>query len=169
MAAQRKPSEDGGSPNYLSPGVIAETLRLVHAPAMLEKAGDEKISVFWRVFGGTILSIAALAVVTAYQQFTSTLGELRAAQARLNEANASAATKEDLNTRTTPMWASIKDTGAKLPLLEARAGQLEGQLKAAEQDRSRLQDRVEQLAERVARLEGRDAAPGATSQKGPSR
>ena len=39
--------------------------------------GEERISLFWRVFGGTLLSIAALVVITLYQQFNGSLNELR--------------------------------------------------------------------------------------------
>jgi septal ring factor EnvC (AmiA/AmiB activator) len=54
------------------------------------KGDEEKLSVFWRVFGGTILSICALVAVTLYNNTSTTLTELRSAVDRANEARAAA-------------------------------------------------------------------------------
>ena len=81
--------------------LMAETLRNgagrdVAAPPA---KGEEKISVFWRVFGGTILSIVALVVITVYQQFSSSLAELRNDMIRSNEARAELLKKDEFNSR----------------------------------------------------------------------
>jgi hypothetical protein len=57
---------------------------------------DERMSLFWRVFGGTILSVAALVAITLYNNVTSSISELRAEISRLNEAKVEAAKKDDL-------------------------------------------------------------------------
>ena len=41
-----------------------ETLRSTADSKAIERTGEEKISLFWRVFGGTILSIVALVSIT---------------------------------------------------------------------------------------------------------
>ncbi len=75
---------------------VAQTLRAVadaaQAPtdAKPGKKDDEKLSIFWRVFGGTILSIAALVVITLFNNVTSTLAELRSDLNKANEARANA-------------------------------------------------------------------------------
>jgi chromosome segregation ATPase len=74
--------------------VAAETLRsAAAAPATKE---EEKMSIFWRVFGGTILSIVALVSITLFNNIQSSLSELRSEAARTREALAGAAKREDL-------------------------------------------------------------------------
>ena len=60
--------------------LTAETLRgsagyaaRVEQPAKPE----DRLPMFWRVFGGTMLSITALVGITVYQQFTGSLYDLR--------------------------------------------------------------------------------------------
>ena len=55
---------------------------------------------FWRVFGGTILSIFALVAVTLYNNQTNTINELRSEVNRSNEARAELVKKEEFNSRT---------------------------------------------------------------------
>src|SRR5438874_345207 len=57
---------------------VAETLRSVsvckeESPPAKADRGEEKISVFWRVFGGTLLSIGALVVMTAYSGISGSI------------------------------------------------------------------------------------------------
>lgn len=75
--------------------VAAETLRSAAAPAPAAKE-EEKMSIFWRVFGGTILSIVALVSITLFNNIQSSLSELRSEAARTREALAGAAKREDL-------------------------------------------------------------------------
>jgi hypothetical protein len=46
------------------------------AKATVDKS-EERVSLFWRIFGGTLLSIVALAVVTLYQQLAGGLSDVR--------------------------------------------------------------------------------------------
>ena len=54
-----------------------------------EGRNEEKISIFWRVFGGTILSIVALAVITLYNSISSNISDLRNEVNREREARRS--------------------------------------------------------------------------------
>ncbi|MGL4420965.1 MAG: coiled-coil domain-containing protein [Gemmataceae bacterium] len=70
------------------------------APMMPIPSNDEeKMSLFWRVFGGTILSIGALIGVTLYNSMMSSISELRSELNRLNEARAELIKKDEFNTR----------------------------------------------------------------------
>ena len=53
---------------------------------------------FLRVFGGTLLSIAALVCITLYQQFTSTISELRNNLNNLNQSRGDLVKNDDFNT-----------------------------------------------------------------------
>jgi chromosome segregation ATPase len=65
---------------------------------------DERLSLFWRVFGGTILSIAALIAITLYNSQATAITELRAEVSRLNEARAELVKKEEFNSSKQAMW-----------------------------------------------------------------
>jgi hypothetical protein len=65
---------------------------------------DDRVSVFWRVFGGTILSIFALVAVTLYNNLQSNVTELRAELSRSNEARAELVKKEEFNARIQNLW-----------------------------------------------------------------
>src|SRR5262245_31920538 len=69
--------------------LAAETLRSGERPGKPlvkdDKSAEEKISLFWRVFGGTILSICALVIITAYQSLANGIHELRGDVGRLRE------------------------------------------------------------------------------------
>lgn len=120
--------------------------------------GEERLSLFWRVFGGTLLSIAALVVVTLYQQFTSSVNELRNDIVRLNEARGDLVKKDELNSRLTPMWNGLNEAKAAGPgvaLVREKQALQDQQLKQADEERKALQREVQLLRERVARLEAR--------------
>lgn len=78
-----------------------------------KKTDDEKMSLFWRVFGGTILSICALVAVTLFNNLNSTIGELRAEINKANEARALAVAemvrKEEFQSRMTSSWDRVQN------------------------------------------------------------
>jgi hypothetical protein len=141
--------------------VNAETLRnsAGYIPSMAQpQKSEEKLPLFWRVFGGTMLSIAALVCITVYQQFNTGLYDLRKEINAQHEARADLIKKDELNTRLTPMWAAIKDAQAsnsELAALKERCSQLQEQLKAADSDRKQMVTEVQQLRDRLLLLEGR--------------
>jgi hypothetical protein len=163
MGSNRKDEGDGTRiqrPHLLQ---TAETLRSVAAACAEEKArpeprGEEKISVFWRVFGGTLLSIAALVVMTVYQQFSANLNELRAAITHLSEVQADLVKKDDLNSRATYLWAGIKEAGGDVAALKTRTALLESMTQVFEKEQKELHDKVDHLTERLAALEARPRA-----------
>lgn len=62
------------------PAVALHVVESPH-PRPAEK-GEERISLFWRVFGGTILSVVALIALTLYNNLYSTISEVRAESTR---------------------------------------------------------------------------------------
>ena len=130
---------------------------------------EERITIFWRVFGGTLLSIAALVCMTLYQQFSNNVTELRTNVNRLTESRADFIKLEDCNTRFTAMWNVVKElqaSNASLLALKERSVLLEQQVKTAEEERKELVRELQQLRERQAVVEGRQAAtppPGTPS------
>jgi septal ring factor EnvC (AmiA/AmiB activator) len=151
-------------PPVVQNALATETLRNADPngqPAVPPSRGEERLSLFWRVFGGTLLSIAALVVMTVYQQFNSTLNDVRKEMSRLNEVNSDLVKKEEFNARTTSIWAGIKECGNDVPSLKTRTQLLENQVRTLEQDRKDLAREVQTLRERLATLEARQAATAA--------
>ncbi|HKI33894.1 MAG TPA: hypothetical protein VKA46_18720 [Gemmataceae bacterium] len=146
--------------------LAAEALRgAANAPRPVDPSagrGEERISLFWRVFGGTLLSIAALVVVTLYQQFSSSLNDLRGDVVRLNEARSDLVKKDEFNSRMSTMWNGLNDAkaaGAGLAGVRDKQTLHDQQLKQNEDDRKDLLREVQLLRERVAKLEGREERP----------
>ena len=72
------------------------------------RSDDERMHIFWRVFGGTIVSIVALAAITLFNNLTSSISELRAEITRLNEARAEMVKKDEFNTRLSTSYERIQ-------------------------------------------------------------
>lgn len=169
----------------LNTTLVAETLRSaavnreVIAPS---GKGEENVSWFWKIFGGTILSIVALVIVTAYTQVSSSLTDLRRDLNQMQEVRADFLKKDEFSSRLTTLWNVIKElqnAQNALATLNERAKlldvQLDKQVRTGEDDRRELvrrldeqrrafadeqkdfQRRIESLTERMASLEGRSA------------
>ena len=92
---------------------------------------DQKMSLFWRVFGGTILSIAALVAITLFNNITTGIADLRAEVVKANEARASAVNdlraeiargadaraellrKDEFNSRIATAWTEVRTVQAQ--------------------------------------------------------
>jgi hypothetical protein len=111
---------------------------------------EERLSVFWRVFGGTILSIFALVAITLYNNLQSNINELRAELSRSNEARAELVKKEEFNARTQNVWDRVQSLQELKVTVTAR----EAQLKVADEERRELAKQLQDLRERLAKVEG---------------
>jgi hypothetical protein len=133
-----------------------------HAPAPAPK-GEDRLPIFWRIFGSTVLSIAALIAVTLYQQVTSSIHELQGDHNRLSQDYGDLVKKDDFHTRITALSQNLKELQAAnttaTDLWRERATLLERQLKAEEEERKQMAreytHEVQRLGERLAVLEGR--------------
>jgi DNA repair exonuclease SbcCD ATPase subunit len=108
LQKREQEQEDTGRNGTLA---AAETLRSAaesSAKPAETKGDDHHVSVFWRVFGGTILSIVALAAVTLYNNLSSGISDLRNELNREREARAGLVKKEDSDTRTKTMYDRIR-------------------------------------------------------------
>lgn len=145
--------------------LAAETLRasdtspgMPAPPVPVVAHADEKISLFWRVFGGTILSITALIVINAYQSLGSNIHEVRGDLNRLRETAGDFIKKDDYNARHTTLWTSIREAqnlSAPVTALTSKIAALEQQVAAGEAERRELIRELQAFRERLAKLEGR--------------
>jgi chromosome segregation ATPase len=93
-----------GSEQESGEGLIlsAETLRSSSSRGAKDeppgKSGDEKISIFWRVFGGTILSICALVGITVYQSIAGNIHDLRNDLSQVKESRGDFTKKDEFAT-----------------------------------------------------------------------
>jgi DNA repair exonuclease SbcCD ATPase subunit len=72
------------------------------------KPEEERVSMFWRLFGGTILSIVALVSITLYNNMSSSITELRAEVSREREERASLVKKDEYNARVTAQYERMR-------------------------------------------------------------
>jgi chromosome segregation ATPase len=147
--------------------VVAEVMRQCSESGKDKEKEEGRMPLFWRVFGGTVLSIAALIVMTAYQSLSGSMGELRNEMGqlgndlrkevnRLNETQGELVSKEELDTRMRSVWRGIRELQEdrkELIALKERCQAVVGQTKASREARQRLQEelnllRTEQAAER---------------------
>jgi hypothetical protein len=160
-----------GTPAPNPPVLAAETLRNA-APAVEATPvakGEERIPLFWRVFGGTLLSIAALVVLTLGQQFHNSLNELRADlehlnsdlrkdMSRLSETYGDLVKKDEFSARMRSVWDSIKDLQTdkeSFTALKERCAIMQARLQADEDNCKDLTRELQQLREARAREEER--------------
>ncbi|HVK11689.1 MAG TPA: hypothetical protein VM597_23155 [Gemmataceae bacterium] len=112
--------------------------------------GEDRLSLFWRVFGGTILSIVTLVGITIYNNLSSSISELRSELNRVNEARAELVKKEEFNARTQNVWDRVQSLQELKVTVTAR----EAQLKVADEERRELAKQLQDLRERLAKVEG---------------
>jgi hypothetical protein len=146
-----------GESTVLSVATLNGADRAYHAQPQQKAEPDEhKISVFWRVFGGAIISIAALAAITLYNNLATGIAELRTEIGRGNDARAELVKKDEFNSRSTSMWNRIQELQAvqlSMTSLKEKVSGLEQQLRAADEDHKSLlqaQVQISALQEKVA-------------------
>lgn len=153
-----------------SPVLLAETLRNAANPSSAADApkagGEEHGGMFWRVLGGTVLSIAAMITVTLYQQITSSINDVRNSVAGLNtdlrkdmgqviQAQGDMIRKNEFNGRLTSVWAGIKDAQTvqgTVTILKERSLVRDQQEKADADVREVMRKELEQATAAVAVL-----------------
>lgn len=121
----QKRTETGASQDHEPSGsylMLAESSRgpaTSPAPQAPHKHEEEQVSVFWRVFGGTILSMVALGTITLYNNIAGNIAELRTELSREREARAELVKKDEFNTRLSNQYERVR-------ALDALKADLEG-------------------------------------------
>lgn len=124
--------------------LAAETVRagdLNPARPARDEKPEERVSLFWRIFGGTILSICALIVINAYQSLTSNIHEVRSDLGRLRESSSDLIRKDDFNSRHSTLWNSIRELQGlqtSVTVLANKQAALEQQSAAFDKDHKEL-------------------------------
>jgi chromosome segregation ATPase len=119
------------------------------------------MSLFWRISAGTLLGVAGMVAATLYQHFNTSLNELRADLKQLNAAAGETAKRDEVRSRFSTLWTSVKElsaTSSTLAAQQVRWEQLEQQVRASEKERKELVRELQRLRERLASVEGRQAA-----------
>jgi chromosome segregation ATPase len=159
---------DRQSPLAPSTPLLAEMLRQSAEAGKADLAtrdrDEGRISVFWRIFGGTLLSIAALVAVTISQQLTANLAELRndlnhlnadlrKELGRLSETQGDLVKKGEFAGRMRSVWDGIKEVqgGRKaLTTLKERCSLLSELFKSGAEERRQLSRELQRLREQKA-------------------
>ncbi len=83
-------------PNDTDPAIVN---MLARGNEPKPRTDDEKIHIFWRVFGGAIVSVVALSGLTLYNNLQSSVIELRSEMAKINELRGDLVRKDEFNSR----------------------------------------------------------------------
>ncbi len=91
---------EGGAGHAVAMSEATRSAAESSSPAKTEEhKTDEQVSLFWRVFGGTLLSMVALGAITLYNSITTSIAELRNELNRERDARAELVKKDEFNTR----------------------------------------------------------------------
>lgn len=162
MSQKRAGEESGVYEGRNGVPTLAEAARMAAGKAD-EKGGDERVSLFWRVFGGTILSMVTLGAITLYNSISSNISELRAELSRERDARTELVRKDEFNTRTSNQYERIRSLDGlrgDYEGLKERVGANAATVEAIRKDTTAAADAAKKdaaalavLTERVATLE----------------
>ena len=143
---------DGGAT-----AAAVETVRSITSLPLVEpkaeKKDDEKISLFWRVFGGTILSIVALVSITLFNNLQSSITDLRAELSREREARAALVKKDDVDTRMKSQYDRIRVVEGYKAEIEAMKERVSANAMSAETVRKDLGTSLDMLKKETAGID----------------
>lgn len=143
--------------------VQMEMLRQSSESGKPQDSGKEetKIPLFWRVFGGTVLSISALIVMTAYQSLSGNIADvgrqldhletdMHKEMARLAELNGELVRKDECESRFRGLWNTlneIKENRKGIVEVKQRCDGLLDQQRDAVKQRGRLRNDLQEVRE----------------------
>lgn len=167
MFGKRMDQEHEETPDTTGLAVF-ETARSAANPpgraGVAEKKDEEKMSLFWRVFGGTILSIAALVAITLFNNTTTAINDLRNDIAREREARGGLVKKEEVDARIKTQYDRIRAVEGYKADIEAIKERVAGNAATVEATKKDLGASIDLLKkdsagldllkERVAAVEG---------------
>jgi hypothetical protein len=155
----QRTSQRGGK----APVLASETLRLPASDgaASFPASSEERLSAFWRIFGGTLLSITALVIITICQHFNNSQSELRGDLShlgddvhkdinRLNQEFGDLMKKDEFTSRMKTVWENLKelqDERTVTTALKERVTILDERVKQQEGERKELARELQHLRE----------------------
>jgi hypothetical protein len=134
-----------------SPGGPGKLINSPPPPPLFR--GRRRTALLWSI-GGTVFSAVGFICLALFEQYNDSLSELRHDLKHFNETSADLVKKESLRRCMTHLKTCYKE------LQEAKASRklAERELQASEKDRREMTHELQRLRERVACVEGRQAA-----------
>jgi hypothetical protein len=122
-------------------------------------------ALWWGISGGTVLSVVGWVGLLAFEQYSASLAELRGDLKHFNEISGELVKKESLH----KLLDRVLECTKELQASEAARAALVSELKASDQNRRTQARELQRLRERLASVEGRQAAtplvvPGARAE-----
>jgi hypothetical protein len=122
---------------------------------------EKRFSWWWGLSGGTILSALGFVALALFEQYNDSLTELRNDLKHFNETSGDLVKKEEWRNRMNHIRSSFKELQTANLANVAREGRfdhLEQQLKSWTEEKAEMAREVQRLRERLANVEGRQAA-----------
>jgi hypothetical protein len=120
-------------------------------PASLK--GKGRIAFIWGI-SGTVLSAAGFIAMALFEQYNDSLNELRRDLKHFNETSAELVKKDSMRR----CFDQLKECFKEVHASAAARAQLERELRASEEERKELTHELQRVRERLASVEGRQAA-----------
>jgi cell division protein FtsB len=122
---------------------------------------ERRFSLWWGISGGTILSAVGFVALALFEQYNDGLTELRNDLKHFHMTCGDLVKKDSMQNFRHHLWATIKELQTATQVAKEREGrivQLEKELKNDHEDRKELNHEVLRLRERLASVEGQQAA-----------
>jgi hypothetical protein len=154
-------SRDGGIPSCGS-YVHEEAHDRAQPPHSTSPQGKSRAAMLWGV-GSTILSVLGFLAWGLFEQYNSSLAELRADLKHFNEASSTFVKKDTLSRFREQYKAQFTD----MQSMSASNRQLDAELKASERAREEMSRELIRIRERLAFVEGRQSVSPSVPEKTP--
>ncbi|MCX8139371.1 MAG: hypothetical protein N3E46_06780 [Gemmataceae bacterium] len=153
--------EETGTPLAAS----SEALRAAQTSSEKKTSQDEeKVSLFWRIFGGTILSMVALGALTLYNNLSANISDLRRELNQEREARSELVRKQDFTAWLNSQAERLRPLEAPKAGLEALKERSAASASAVEGVKKEQAAAVEELRKELAALR-KESAQGSEASK----
>jgi chromosome segregation ATPase len=139
-------------PSDTDPAVLGTLARAAEANAA-KQGDDEKMHIFWRVFGGAIASIVALVGITLYNNLHSNIAELRAEITKMQESRADLVRKDEFNNRISSNYDRLVNVQAQASTQAATLSGLKTELDAAKEKLGKAVTETDAMKKDVAAID----------------
>ena len=128
---------------------------------MAEEAKHEKLEPGWfyKLFGGTLLSLVGLLTITVISMCYNSINDTRQEVNRIGKEQGECVKQKELQDRIQSMWGQMRDATSGREALKEKITALETSLNQQREENKALTKEVQGLREKIAVIEGKLTPP----------